>query len=245
MRLALITDIHEDLPSLKAIIKKAEQVGYDQMICLGDICGFSHPYYTYRDRRDASACLSLVRNTCSLIIPGNHDLHAAGKIPEHSRIFDFPENWYELDAASRESLAEGRLWTHADDLYPGYSQEDLSFIRDLPEFDILETEKHRLMFSHYAYPNLSGFGSDFFAYAKEFGSHFQWMDSKGCSMAFIGHAHPRRYFIAREMDILYPRHRRNIHLDAPSLVALPPVTRNRWRSGFCTFDTETLKIRMH
>jgi Icc-related predicted phosphoesterase len=47
MRLAFISDIHEDVESLRRILRKAEKRGYDQLICLGDISGFSLPFYTY------------------------------------------------------------------------------------------------------------------------------------------------------------------------------------------------------
>ena len=71
--------------------------------------GFSLPYYKYGETRDAKACLELVREKCQIIIPGNHDLHAAGKIPEHSDVFDFPANWYELDDQGRRELAGEEL----------------------------------------------------------------------------------------------------------------------------------------
>ena len=61
MRLAVISDIHEDYLSLQKILQKAEAKGYDKLICLGDISGFSQPFYKYKKSRDASSCLQLVR----------------------------------------------------------------------------------------------------------------------------------------------------------------------------------------
>ena len=82
MRLAIISDIHEDIDSLRKILKKAEKKGYDQLVCLGDITGYSLPYYKYDNSRNASACLSLLREKCEIVIAGNHDLHAAGRSPD-------------------------------------------------------------------------------------------------------------------------------------------------------------------
>ena len=61
MRLAILSDIHEDYENLLTIVGKAEARGFDKLICLGDVSGFSQPYYQYGKSRNASACLALLR----------------------------------------------------------------------------------------------------------------------------------------------------------------------------------------
>ena len=139
MRLAILSDIHEDYENLFKIVRKAESRGFDKLICLGDISGFSLPYYKYGKSRNASACLALLREKCDIIIAGNHDIHAAGTDPEIPSILKGMETW-----------------EHEKDLDPGYSKEDISFLATLPFYETLSTPGGNLLFSHYAYPNLSG-----------------------------------------------------------------------------------------
>jgi len=112
LRIAIISDIHEDIITLRKIISRIQKKGYDKLICLGDISGFSLPFYKYLETRNAHECLKLLRETCDIIIPGNHDYHAAQRIPEISAIFDFPSNWYELDFRKKSELVNGEIWLH-------------------------------------------------------------------------------------------------------------------------------------
>ena len=130
MRLAIITDIHEDIISLKEALRKIERQQCDEIICLGDISGYSVPYYDYLRTRNAHECLSLIKSNCSTIILGNHDIHAASIIPKNSSFFDFPENWYQLDYHQRHELANKTLWLHEEnDLNPLYTSEDLKYLK--------------------------------------------------------------------------------------------------------------------
>jgi len=102
MRLAILSDIHEDFERLQLAFKKIDRKGCDSSICLGDISGYSDLHYNYPKKRNASACLDLIREKCDIIVPGNHDLHAAGKIPE------------------MPAEANIEYWPNEEDLDPGY-----------------------------------------------------------------------------------------------------------------------------
>ena len=93
MRLAIISDVHEDYQSLQKILRKISLKGYDKLICLCDVTGFSPSFYRYGRTRNAEACLSLARERCDVVIPGNHDLAAVRRVPLHSATFDFPSGW--------------------------------------------------------------------------------------------------------------------------------------------------------
>ena len=106
------------------------------------ITGFSVPFYKYRKTRNAHECLSLLREKNSIIIPGNHDFHAGQMIPKNSAVFDFPDNWYDLDYQQRSELGKNEIWLHEeDDLNPLYTIEDIEFLRSLPEYYILNSWK--------------------------------------------------------------------------------------------------------
>jgi len=244
VRLAIISDIHEDILNLRKILKKIEKAGYDQFICLGDISGFSIPFYKYRKSRNAGDCLSLVREKCNIVIPGNHDLHAARKIPKHSAIFDFPSNWYDLDFYQKSQMVNGELWLHEkEDLDPLYSPDDIEYIRSLPEYQLIPTQKGNVLFSHYVYPNLSGFKKGFYHKEKEFRQHFEFMKEKNCLISFTGHAHVRGFYTVSNDHFRHYGYK-NLRLKKfPVCIGIHPVTRHKNRSGFCIFDVHHSMVK--
>jgi hypothetical protein len=67
MRIAIVSDIHANLAAFEAVIAHAKSVGYDSMICLGDVVGYGP---------DPLECVDLVRSTCEWSLLGNHDFAA-------------------------------------------------------------------------------------------------------------------------------------------------------------------------
>jgi predicted phosphodiesterase len=67
MRLALISDIHSNLPALEAVLADAEAGGVDQVWCLGDVVGYG---------AQPNECAALVQAQCQVCLVGNHDLAA-------------------------------------------------------------------------------------------------------------------------------------------------------------------------
>jgi len=221
VRLAILSDIHEDHKQLKRVFRKVDQIGCDISVCLGDISGYSNAYYRYPAERNAQACLELVRENCHIIIPGNHDLHAAGKIPE-------PPAGAGYD-----------YWPHEEDLEPNFSEEDLAFLAGLPEYTVLTDTTHKILLSHYMDPNLSGIIEGFFTQARELDSHFGLMQKLDCNLGFAGHAHARGFHVIYPGQFRHYGYRRLQLNDFPVVIGIPPVTRNKMRSGFCIFDTDS------
>lgn len=245
VRLAIISDIHEDYPHLKRVISRAESLGYDLMACLGDIAGFSIPHYRYEKSRNASACLDLIRQKCQVILPGNHDLHVAGRIPGHSEGFDYPENWYKLSQGERDRIGGEKLWLYQGELTPNFSSGDLDFIRSLPEYQVLDAESFKLLLSHYAYPNLCGMQQGFYTWEGEFRAHFSFMEKYACMLGIIGHGHTRGAYIVRPGSFRHYTFRKKLMALLPAVIGVPPVTRHRKRTGFCIFDTRHNTLRIH
>jgi predicted phosphodiesterase len=226
LRLAILSDIHEDLLRLQKVVKKIEKKGFDLCICLGDISGFSKAYYRYDKVRNASACLEILRKKCEIIIPGNHDLHAAGRIPE------LPED------------ADYEYWPHEEDLDPGYSEEEKAFLSGLPEYKILPNHQNGILLSHYASPNISGLIKGFYSSGKEFKSHFQLMQENSCTLGFTGHTHVRGFYKATSAQLRHYGYRSHILKDFPVIIGIPPVSRNNLRTGFCIFDTDNFHLQV-
>ena len=87
MRVAVVSDVHANLPALEAVLAEVDAAGVDEVWCLGDVVGYGP---------DPGPCVDIIRDRCAVSLAGNHDLGAIGAIP----IDDF--NPY---------AAEANLWT--------------------------------------------------------------------------------------------------------------------------------------
>jgi diadenosine tetraphosphatase ApaH/serine/threonine PP2A family protein phosphatase len=72
VQIALISDVHGNLPALEACLGQIDAVGVDQVWCLGDTVGYGP---------SVNECLELVLERCSQVLAGNHDLAARGDYP--------------------------------------------------------------------------------------------------------------------------------------------------------------------
>ncbi len=61
---AIVSDIHSNLEAFSAVLEEIDRRGVEQIICLGDICGYGP---------NPMECLDLVRLRCRASVMGNHD----------------------------------------------------------------------------------------------------------------------------------------------------------------------------
>ena len=71
MRLAILTDIHSNLPALEAVLETVDASETEQTWCLGDVVGYG---------AQPDECAALVKKSCDLSLVGNHDLAVLGEI---------------------------------------------------------------------------------------------------------------------------------------------------------------------
>jgi diadenosine tetraphosphatase ApaH/serine/threonine PP2A family protein phosphatase len=71
MRIAVLTDIHSNLPALEAVLEATDRAGLDQRWCLGDVVGYG---------AQPDDCAKLTAEKCQLSLVGNHDLAVTGEI---------------------------------------------------------------------------------------------------------------------------------------------------------------------
>jgi predicted phosphodiesterase len=71
MRLAILSDIHANLPALEAVLADIEGAGLAELWCLGDVVGYG---------AQPDECARLVEQRCDLCLVGNHDLAVLGEI---------------------------------------------------------------------------------------------------------------------------------------------------------------------
>lgn len=87
MNVAVISDIHANLPALETVLAEIDEHGIDEVWCLGDAVGYG---------ASPNECLDLLKERCSILLAGNHDLAALGAI--------------DISTFS-PSAAEAALWT--------------------------------------------------------------------------------------------------------------------------------------
>jgi predicted phosphodiesterase len=107
MRIALLSDVHGNLPAFESVIADIDATGVEQVWCLGDLVGYG---------AQPDECVALARERCDLCLAGNHDLVVTGDID----IADF--------SSSAAAAAE---WTRAH-----IAADSLEFLRGLrPQLD--------------------------------------------------------------------------------------------------------------
>lgn len=242
MKIALISDIHEDVISLEKALKAIDGEKCNEIFCLGDILGFSELYYHHAATRNASECINIVRQNCSVVIAGNHDLHAMKKTPTGTKGFLFPDNWYELDMNKREKLAENKVWLYNDgELDPMLSEKELIWMNNLPEWKKMKLDKVSVFLSHYVYPNLSGVLKGFCVDDNDFNCHKDFLSRNEFDFSIAGHSHYPGLFISSRR-IKTKRFNRNYKIKSGDCIIIPPIVNNRNGSGFCIFDSNKFTI---
>jgi predicted phosphodiesterase len=186
MRVGVFGGVHEDIVRLREAIAVLDAKGCSTLVCLGDILGYTAPYFGYAESRDAHACVDLVRDRCRYAVIGNHDLFAIKKTPRHTQ-FAYPDNWYALDLPARKRLSGGAVWLYDDDLPASLTPEDADYLAGLPEFAVAEFGGTRMLLSHYVYPNLVGDGVEFDAEESGIQQHFGFMQRHDCHLAIFDH----------------------------------------------------------
>src|SRR5947209_6645714 len=72
MRVAVISDIHGELDSLRRVLTAIDRAAIDQIWCLGDIVGLG--------ATAPSEVVDLDRDRCALALAGNHDRWVTGQL---------------------------------------------------------------------------------------------------------------------------------------------------------------------
>lgn len=70
MRIAILSDIHSNLPAIRSVFSSIEAMKVDEIYCLGDIVGYG-PF--------PNECIEMVRKHCTFVTAGNHDYGLVGK----------------------------------------------------------------------------------------------------------------------------------------------------------------------
>jgi predicted phosphodiesterase len=153
MKLALLSDIHGNLPALETCLGAARDLGYERLFCLGDIFGYF---------QNGMACLEMLRDAGAEMILGNHEAMLLQRIPstperelvyqlepERARLSSQTRDFLESLLPYREVLADNRrlLLVHGAPWDPlrgyVYPDSDLAPLGRLPYDCIFMGHTHR------------------------------------------------------------------------------------------------------
>src|SRR5918997_5052521 len=96
MLIALVSDVHGNLPAFQAVLADVDARGPDEIWCLGDLVGYG---------AQPDDCVELARERCHLSLAGNHDLVVTGDIP----IADFSSGAAAAARWTQETIAADTL----------------------------------------------------------------------------------------------------------------------------------------
>lgn len=252
MRVAILTDIHEDIVSLRKALKMIELEKCDQVICLGDILGYPYLRGSYEKSRNVSECISLIRSNCSLVVAGNHDIFHLRKLPEYADGFRFPHDWYEMPPGMKSAISGGKVWNYSDDCPVSLNDTELEFMNSLPEFAVLEAGERRILFSHSLFPNLTGYVSEKNGSERAHSAHFGFMEKSGCVLSVCGHMHIEGLGVSYDLQESFlprlfkgfrylPYGRRRLR-SLRCCVTIPALADNSQVNGFAVFDSDDFSI---
>jgi diadenosine tetraphosphatase ApaH/serine/threonine PP2A family protein phosphatase len=96
MRIAILSDVHGNLPAFEAVLDDVEDQSVEEIWCLGDLVGYG---------AQPDDCVQLARDRCDLSLAGNHDLVVTGDIP----ISDFSAGAAAAARWTQETITENTL----------------------------------------------------------------------------------------------------------------------------------------
>lgn len=244
MRLGFITDIHEDVQNLEKALSILSNEKCDALICLGDIVGFTIPFYRYIETRNAEECVRLVKENCSVVVIGNHDLYAVKKVPHHKAGFNFTDDWYSLDYEIRAKKARNRIWLYEDnEIRCQLSDDAKEYLRNLNEIEVQEYDKIKFLFSHFCYPDFSGSAIFFPREPFHLTKHFDYMKGNDCLVSISGHGHPEGAILVDENKFSLFGFGNHKLIDDPQWIVIPCVARTSRLNGVMVLDTSLREFK--
>jgi diadenosine tetraphosphatase ApaH/serine/threonine PP2A family protein phosphatase len=124
LRIALISDVHGNLPALQAVLDDVAEAGVDETWCLGDLVGYG---------AQPDECVALAREACEVCLVGNHDLVVLDKLDI---------NTFSLNAALAARWTQERIGAEALDflskLEPADAEREIGLFHASPRDPVWE-----------------------------------------------------------------------------------------------------------
>ncbi len=151
MKYGIIADVHSNLEALNSVLTVFRDRDVDEYVCAGDIVGYG---------ADPGPCIKMVKETCKIIIAGNHDHAAVGLL--------------DMEYFNPEAK-EAVIWTAGQ-----LNEEEKNFLKDMS----LTDKKEEFFIAHatpFSPKEWNYINSTFDAF-----KNFKSFEEKVC---FVGHSH--------------------------------------------------------
>lgn len=255
MKIGIFTDIHENAEMLRKALKMADANKCDELVCLGDIVGYDPRFYNYTQGRSAKTCVNLIRSTCRWIVPGNHDLNAAKRFPGFSNGFVYPDKWFELNGAERKEASQRKVWCYDGDAPSDLGEDEVEFLKSLPEYILTNAPAISCLFSHYIYPDFTGSTTGYVERNHELRGLWNFLNLQGVKYSFSGHSHTcftgfaypmrKNNAVSSLLKAIHSNPSDSMNLgDETMMLLLPPVTGEKGKTGFSIFDSTSMKLNI-
>ncbi len=118
MRIAVLSDVHSNLPALEKILSHIKSIHVDRIYCTGDIVGYG-PF--------PNECIELIKDHCHGVVLGNHDAGLIGK----AELKAFNKPGRKALEWTMKKIKEKNL-TYLSGLPLMIEQEDITFVHSNP-----------------------------------------------------------------------------------------------------------------
>ncbi len=124
MIVALISDLHGNLPAFKAVLRDAGRAKAEQIWCLGDLVGYA-PF--------PNECIELTQKKVSACVVGNYD----------QKVIRFKQKRNEWKTSKKPAKFDAFEWNHQH-----LNPQNRQYLHSLPEKDHLERGKFEILLTH-------------------------------------------------------------------------------------------------
>ncbi len=245
MKLAVISDIHEDYEYLERAFFKIDKLKCDEVVCLGDIVGYSVPHYSHYNTRNANKCIELISKYCKYSVAGNHDHFAIKKLPNDFITYNIPENWYNLSFDERKTIAKNKIWLYEDtELSALLNNNSKQWLSQLPEFVVLNFLNFKIFISHFIITDLTGFTTAYMEHLYSISKHIDFVKTQTANLFFFGHIHTSELLsISSNGNCKFSK---CVSINSNlSGIGIPPIVRNKQFSGFAVLNAEKNYVELY
>ena len=219
MKRAIISDIHGNLEALTAVLAKIDELGIQEIVCLGDIIGYGP---------DPLPCLDHVMQRCQLTILGNHDQAAVFDPDGFNPVAMKAIFWTRQQLESDTSANGDRRWDFLGERPRRHDEGEFLFVHGSPR-----DPTNEYVFPENVYePHLMTL----------------WM-SRFEQYCFQGHTHIPGFFMASGKFIAPHEREGLFHLgDEKCMINVGSVGQPRdenWHACFVELDPEEKTVRYH
>lgn len=164
---ALISDIHANLPALEAVLAEIDDLGIERILCCGDIVGYGpHP----------RECVELIRQRKIPSVLGNHDLFTI-QLSRNPAVLEF-----------EEQLRANMVWAGILHAVDELRDEDMQWLMDLPTF----LKRPGVVIGHAAMHDITNW--PYLIDDADIIETLDEMTAKEFTLGFFGHSHDQQWF---------------------------------------------------